>query len=157
MVKKQRRVSKIQGVESARPADSTSPAVRTHSRALRRHDVAGGRRHVALYLRVSTLNGQTTENQRRELEAVAERSGWRVTRVYEDVGMRLRSGSLTWLRRGRLIGWGAHCSTWWSCLGSCRRWGLTCICISSTWTARRRVGVRCYRCLRCLRSLSGRC
>jgi DNA invertase Pin-like site-specific DNA recombinase len=42
---------------------------------------------VALYLRVSTLNGQTTLNQRRELEAVAARSGWRVVRVFEDNGI----------------------------------------------------------------------
>ena len=32
-------------------------------------------KHVGIYLRVST-NGQTTENQRRELETVAARSGW---------------------------------------------------------------------------------
>ena len=41
---------------------------------------------VALYLRVSTKE-QTTENQRRELEAVAERSGWTVVGVYEDAGI----------------------------------------------------------------------
>ena len=43
-------------------------------------------KRVALYLRVST-KGQTVENQRRELEAVAERSGWRVVAVYEDAGI----------------------------------------------------------------------
>jgi DNA invertase Pin-like site-specific DNA recombinase len=32
-------------------------------------------RRIGIYLRVST-GGQTTENQRRELEVVAERSGW---------------------------------------------------------------------------------
>ena len=41
---------------------------------------------VALYLRVSTKE-QTTENQRRELEAVAKRSGWTVVGVYEDAGI----------------------------------------------------------------------
>ena len=41
---------------------------------------------VALYLRVSTKE-QTTENQRRELKAVAERSGWTVVGVYEDAGI----------------------------------------------------------------------
>ena len=41
---------------------------------------------VALYLRVSTKE-QTTENQRRELEAVAKRSGWTVGGVYEDAGI----------------------------------------------------------------------
>jgi DNA invertase Pin-like site-specific DNA recombinase len=44
-------------------------------------------KRVALYLRVSTLNGQTTENQQRELEAVAARSGWRIVRVFEDNGI----------------------------------------------------------------------
>jgi DNA invertase Pin-like site-specific DNA recombinase len=37
-------------------------------------------------IRVST-NGQTTENQRHELEAVATRSGWQVVGVYEDAGI----------------------------------------------------------------------
>jgi DNA invertase Pin-like site-specific DNA recombinase len=41
---------------------------------------------VALYLRVST-DGQTTENQRRELLAVAERSGWNVVATFEDAGI----------------------------------------------------------------------
>jgi DNA invertase Pin-like site-specific DNA recombinase len=44
-------------------------------------------KRAALYLRVSTLNGQTTENQQRELEAVAARSGWRIVRVFEDNGV----------------------------------------------------------------------
>lgn len=43
-------------------------------------------KRVAIYLRVST-DKQTTDNQRRELEAVAERSGWRVAKVYEDAGI----------------------------------------------------------------------
>jgi DNA invertase Pin-like site-specific DNA recombinase len=33
------------------------------------------KKQVGIYLRVST-DSQTTENQRRELEAVAARSGW---------------------------------------------------------------------------------
>jgi DNA invertase Pin-like site-specific DNA recombinase len=41
---------------------------------------------VAIYLRVSTSK-QDTDNQRRELEAVAERSGWKVVKVYEDAGI----------------------------------------------------------------------
>lgn len=44
------------------------------------------RRNVALYLRVST-DGQTTENQRRELEAVAEKAAWNVVAVFEDAGI----------------------------------------------------------------------
>lgn len=43
-------------------------------------------RRAAIYLRVST-DGQTTENQRLELMAVAERSGWEVVEVYEDAGI----------------------------------------------------------------------
>src|SRR5215211_6272282 len=47
---------------------------------------SGTMKRVAIYLRVST-NGQSTENQRRELEAVAKRSGWYVVAVYEDAGI----------------------------------------------------------------------
>ena len=39
-------------------------------------------KRAALYLRVST-GEQTTENQRRELEEVAQRSGWKIVAVYE--------------------------------------------------------------------------
>jgi DNA invertase Pin-like site-specific DNA recombinase len=41
---------------------------------------------VALYVRVST-DGQTVENQRRELEAAAERHGWQITRIFTDEGI----------------------------------------------------------------------
>lgn len=43
-------------------------------------------KRVGIYLRVST-GGQTTENQRCELEAVAARSGWEVIGLYEDAGI----------------------------------------------------------------------
>jgi DNA invertase Pin-like site-specific DNA recombinase len=43
-------------------------------------------KRVAIYLRVSTSK-QDTDNQRRELEAVAARSGWQIERVYEDAGI----------------------------------------------------------------------
>lgn len=43
-------------------------------------------KRVALYLRVST-GEQTTENQRRELEAVAQRAGWEIVAVFEDAGV----------------------------------------------------------------------
>src|SRR5664280_1038402 len=43
-------------------------------------------KRVAIYLRVSTSK-QETSNQRRELEAVAARSGWQVIKVYEDAGI----------------------------------------------------------------------
>ena len=43
-------------------------------------------KRVAIYLRVSTSK-QDTDNQRRELEAVAARSGWQVVKVYKDAGI----------------------------------------------------------------------
>ena len=43
-------------------------------------------KRVALYLRVST-GEQTTKNQRRELEAAAERHGWKVAAIFEDAGI----------------------------------------------------------------------
>src|SRR6476469_6380067 len=41
---------------------------------------------IGIYLRVST-DHQTTENQRLELESVANRSGWEVVGIYEDAGI----------------------------------------------------------------------
>ena len=43
-------------------------------------------KRVAIYLRVSTAE-QTVENQRRELQAVAERHGWRVVATFKDEGI----------------------------------------------------------------------
>jgi DNA invertase Pin-like site-specific DNA recombinase len=43
-------------------------------------------KRVALYLRVST-NGQTTANQRHDLEAAATRHGWNVVATYQDAGI----------------------------------------------------------------------
>jgi DNA invertase Pin-like site-specific DNA recombinase len=43
-------------------------------------------KRIAIYLRVSTSK-QETSNQRRELEAVARRSGWKIVKVYEDAGI----------------------------------------------------------------------
>ena len=44
-------------------------------------------RCVAFYLRVSTMNGQTVENQRRELLAVAQRAGWQIVAEFADEGI----------------------------------------------------------------------
>jgi len=44
-------------------------------------------KRVALYLRVSTGDGQTIENQRQALEEMAARAGWQVVEVYADVGI----------------------------------------------------------------------
>ena len=43
-------------------------------------------KRVAIYLRVSTSK-QETSNQRRELEAVAARSGWQIVNVFQDAGI----------------------------------------------------------------------
>jgi DNA invertase Pin-like site-specific DNA recombinase len=43
-------------------------------------------KRVALYLRVSTAE-QTVENQRRELQAIAERHGWQVVAEFVDEGI----------------------------------------------------------------------
>ncbi len=42
---------------------------------------------AAIYARVSTRNGQTTENQLRELRQVAKRHGWKVVTIYTDEGV----------------------------------------------------------------------
>src|ERR1700722_12004035 len=42
---------------------------------------------AALYLRVSTTDRQTTENQRMVLAKVAEHRGWKIVQVYEDIGI----------------------------------------------------------------------
>ncbi len=42
---------------------------------------------VALYGRVSTTNGQSTENQLRELRKVAKRTGWDVVAEFTDDGI----------------------------------------------------------------------
>ncbi len=44
------------------------------------------KKRVAIYLRVSKSK-QDTENQLRELSAVAERSDWEIWKVYEDAGI----------------------------------------------------------------------
>jgi len=42
---------------------------------------------AALYLRVSTTDGQTTENQRLALAKVAEHRGWEIVQTYEDASI----------------------------------------------------------------------
>jgi DNA invertase Pin-like site-specific DNA recombinase len=48
--------------------------------------MAQRKRNAALYVRVST-DGQTVENQVRELKLIAERRGWEVTQTYNDAGI----------------------------------------------------------------------
>jgi len=51
----------------------------------------GESKRAAIYVRVST-DGQTTENQQRELQAVAERHGWQVVGVFKDHGISGKNG-----------------------------------------------------------------
>jgi predicted site-specific integrase-resolvase len=44
-------------------------------------------KRVAIYARVSSADGQTCENQIRELEAAAARHRWTVAGVYNDDGV----------------------------------------------------------------------
>ncbi len=44
-------------------------------------------KRAALYLRVSTKNGQTTDNQRRALRKVAKHRGWQIVATYQDEGI----------------------------------------------------------------------
>lgn len=43
-------------------------------------------KRAAIYMRVST-DGQTTENQRLAIESYCKIQGWKVVRIYEDVGI----------------------------------------------------------------------
>ena len=45
------------------------------------------RRRAAIYARVSTLNGQTPENQLMQLRGVAEKAGWVVVEEFVDHGI----------------------------------------------------------------------
>ena len=42
---------------------------------------------AAIYMRVSTTDGQTTENQRMALAKVAGHRGWEIVQTYEDTGI----------------------------------------------------------------------
>jgi DNA invertase Pin-like site-specific DNA recombinase len=44
------------------------------------------KRNAAIYVRVST-DGQTVENQVRELRQIAERRGWQLVETYSDAGI----------------------------------------------------------------------
>lgn len=48
-------------------------------------------KRVGIYLRVST-NGQTVENQKREIEAVASRAGWQIVETFIDHGISRAKG-----------------------------------------------------------------
>ena len=44
-------------------------------------------KQAAIYARVSTNNGQTTDNQVRELREVAAKAGWEVVQVFDEQGV----------------------------------------------------------------------
>jgi DNA invertase Pin-like site-specific DNA recombinase len=44
-------------------------------------------KRVAIYTRVSTNDGQTVENQLRELNMAAERMGWTIVAHHSDEGI----------------------------------------------------------------------
>ena len=44
-------------------------------------------KRVAIYSRVSTTDGQTVENQHRDLKLAAERFGWEIVATYADEGI----------------------------------------------------------------------
>lgn len=50
------------------------------------HETTKGHKRAAIYARVST-DGQTTENQLRELRLVAERNGWEILQEFIDQGI----------------------------------------------------------------------
>src|ERR1700722_17515423 len=60
--------------------------VMTHRGASTMPTKPARRVRVAIYSRVST-DRQTTENQERELRAIADRMGWTVVKVYRDQGV----------------------------------------------------------------------
>src|ERR1700693_5503236 len=60
--------------------------VRQHVVLQQRKNFMAKQKRIAIYLRVSTSK-QDTENQLRELSAVADRSGWEIWKVYEDAGI----------------------------------------------------------------------
>lgn len=70
-------------------------------------------KRVAIYARVST-DGQTVENQLRELQAVAERHGWEIVKTFSDNGI---SGANGRDKRPALDalcnGIAGTTSTWW--------------------------------------------
>lgn len=65
---------------------------------------AAKRRRVALYVRTSTANGQTTRNQERELQGAAKRHGWQIVAVHKDQGISGATGRAMRPGLDRLMG-----------------------------------------------------
>jgi DNA invertase Pin-like site-specific DNA recombinase len=82
-------------------------------------------KRVAFYLRVST-GEQTTENQRRELEVVAQHRGWDVVVVYEDKGISGAKGREKRPQFDRMLRDASGASSMCSPRGPWTAWGEAC-------------------------------
>ncbi len=67
-----------------------------------------GRRRAAIYARVSTLNGQTPENQQMQLRGVTEKAGWS-RRSFRPCPMLAIIASTSSLTAAATCSWGATC------------------------------------------------
>ena len=118
-------------------------------------------KRAAIYLRVSTLD-QTTANQERELREIAERVGYEIVKVYKDQGISGAKGrdkrpAFDALCRDAskrqfdvVMAWsvdrlGRACRISLASCPSYMRLGSTCSCISRASTPRRRPARRCFR------------
>src|ERR1700744_5163684 len=110
-------------------------------------------KRVALYARVSTLNGQNPEMQLAELREYAQRRGWTVHSEYVDLGVSGAKENRPQLNRmlkmhtresstrsssGSSTGSAGALSTWWSRSRTCRPTGLLSFRCATIWTCRRR-------------------
>src|SRR5262245_18801532 len=129
------------------------------------------KKRVGIYLRVST-DGQTTENQRRELQAVAGHSGWEIVGLYEDAGISGAKGrdkrpgfdrllkDATARGINMIAGWsvdrlGRSLQDLVSFLSDFRRLAVISTSISRPLIPARRQAARCFRCAVFLPSSSG--
>jgi DNA invertase Pin-like site-specific DNA recombinase len=118
-------------------------------------------RRAVFYLRVSTIN-QTTANQERELRDVAARMGCEVVRVYKDHGVSGAKGrdkrpafeamcrDASRRQFDVVMAWpvdrlGRSFRTWLASSASCTRSASTYSCISRGSTRQRRPAKRCFR------------
>ena len=134
---------------------------------IRRHE-----KRVAIYARMLDSDEQTTENQIRELQAVADRHGWTVVSVSMIGCQRWHSARGRPAMRALLravarrevdmvAAWavdrlGRSLIDCWVSSRNCMRRRSTSICTSKGWTPPRQPDGRCSRCSACSRNSSGR-
>ena len=111
---------------------------------------------VGFYVRVST-DGQTVENQLRELRAVAKREKWKIVSVFRDDGISgakgrdkrpgfndlCKSARSIWSPPGVSTAWAEVCKTSQRSLPSCMPRTSTCISISRVSIRQRRQAAPC--------------